>query len=333
MNNLTARFNVYLLTSNAPSVFKSGLTSIIPKLKNTKDPSKFRPITMSSLINKLFHKILAKRIENTIALDPRQKACIRRDSIAENMFLLKNIIYQYKQKLNPLQIYLLDVSKAFDSMSHDAIIAMSNRAGLPKTIIEYINNSYTDCKTQLKYKKGISPFIAVNRGVKQGNPMSHLLFNTVIYYAISDIPSSISIHNNSIVKYIAFADDLVLFAKDNYSLQAQVDHVLYRPKECGLDINSEKSTTLNIIINPKNIYLNSLKTMDRLIRSFVRRWLRLPKDTSLGVFYAPCGIGGLAITRIFLTIPVMRLRRINSIRGNDDPIIQIFPNNILYIIF
>ena len=266
LNNLTARFNVYLLTSNAPSVFKSGLTSLIPKLKNTKDPSKFRPITMSSLINKLFHKILAKRIENTIALDPRQKACIRRDSIAENMFLLKNIIYQHKQKLNPLQIYLLDVSKAFDSMSHDAIIAMSNRAGLPKTIIEYINNSYTDCKTQLKYKKGISPFIAVNRGVKQGNPMSHLLFNTVIYYAISDIPSSISIHNNSIVKYIAFADDLVLFAKDNYSLQAQVDHVLYRPKECGLDINSEKIKTLNIIINPKNIYLNSLKTMDRLIR-------------------------------------------------------------------
>ena len=39
---------------------------------------------------------------------------------------------------------------------------------------------------------------------------------------------------------MAFADDLVLFAKDDYSLQAQVDHVLYRLKECGLDINLEK---------------------------------------------------------------------------------------------
>ena len=51
------------------------------------------------------------------------------------------------------------VSKAFDSVSHDAIIAMSNRAGLPKTIIEYIKHSYTNCNTHLKYKKGISPCI------------------------------------------------------------------------------------------------------------------------------------------------------------------------------
>ena len=70
--------------------------------------------------------------------------------------------------------------------------------------------------------------------------MSSLLFNAVIDYAISDIPNSISIHNNSIVKYMAFADDLVLFAKDDSSLQAQLYHVLYRLKECGLDINPEK---------------------------------------------------------------------------------------------
>ena len=121
---------------------------------------------MSSLINRLFHKILAKRIENIIVLDPRQKAFIRRDGIAENIFLLKNIIYQHKQKLRPLKICLLDVSKAFDSVSHDAIIYIVNRAGLPKTIIEYIKYAYTNCNTQLKYNKGISPSILVNRGVK-----------------------------------------------------------------------------------------------------------------------------------------------------------------------
>ena len=75
-----------------------------------------------------------------------------------------------------------------------------------------IKYAYTNCNNQLKYKKGISPSISVNRGVKQGDPMSPLLFNAVIDYATSDLPSSISIHNNSIVKYMAFADDLVLFA-------------------------------------------------------------------------------------------------------------------------
>ena len=61
---------------------------------------------------------------------------------------------------------------------------------------------------------------------------------------------------------MAFADDILLFAKDDYSHQAQVDYVLYRLKECGLDINPEKSASLNSIINPKkkqwicNPYIN-----------------------------------------------------------------------------
>ena len=67
--------------------------------------------------------------------------------------------------------------------------------------------------------------------------MSPLLLKTVIYYEIYYLPSYISIHNNNMVTYVAFADDLVLFAKDEISLQTQVYHVLHILKECGLDIN------------------------------------------------------------------------------------------------
>ena len=55
--------------------------------------------------------------------------------------------------LRPLKICLLDISKEFDSVSHDAIISIDNRAGLPKTIIKYIKYVYTNCNTQFKYKK------------------------------------------------------------------------------------------------------------------------------------------------------------------------------------
>ena len=106
--------------------------------------------------------------------------------------------------------------------------------------------------------------------------MLTLFFNAVIDYVTSDLPSSISIHNNSTIKYMAFADDLVLFVKHENSLQAQVDHVLHRLKYCGIGINPAKSATLKIIINPKknqrisnpynfividNIFLKPLKLM------------------------------------------------------------------------
>ena len=76
--------------------------------------------------------------------------------------------------------------------------------------------------------------------------------------------------------------------------------------------------------------------MDRSIRAFVRRWLRLPSDTSLGVFYAPIGttivVSMSTITRLFLAIPVLRLKSISSIiiyRRNDDTIIQTLPDSVI----
>ena len=86
------RFNIYLLISTASSCYKKGLTTLIPKCKKPSDPSQFRPITLSSILCRLFHKIIARRIEASIKLDIRQKAFTRRDGIAENIFLLKNII-------------------------------------------------------------------------------------------------------------------------------------------------------------------------------------------------------------------------------------------------
>ena len=78
-----------------------------------------------------------------------------------------------------------------------------------------------------------------------------------------------------------------------------------------------------------NLYLNLLKTMDRSIRSFVRRCLRIASDTSLGVFYAPGSVGGISITRLFMAIPVLRLKRISSIRRNGDTIIQTLPDSVI----
>ena len=53
LNNITYRFNIYIISSTAPSAFKLGLTTLIPITKHSPEPSQYRPITMSSIFYRL----------------------------------------------------------------------------------------------------------------------------------------------------------------------------------------------------------------------------------------------------------------------------------------
>ena len=78
--------------------------------------------------------------------------------------------------------------------------------------------------TSLQSKSGVSTSIPVNSGVKQGDPMSPLLFKPVIDYVASELKgyNAISINDNThILKYIAFSNDLVIFGKYEACLQNQ----------------------------------------------------------------------------------------------------------------
>ena len=121
-----------------------------------------------------------------------------------------------------------------------------------------MKHAYDGCSTNLKYKSGVSISIPVNRGVKQGDPMSPLLFNSVIDYVTSELKdyNAISINDNThILKYMAFDDDLVIFGKDEACLQNQINIIMSGLKECGLNINLVKCATMNLIIHPtkKNV--------------------------------------------------------------------------------
>ena len=99
---------------------------------------------------------------------------------------------------------------------------------------------HIDCYTCLKYKCGILPSIPVNRGVKQGGPMSPILFNYVIDYAISKMADHIAISINNYlgkIKYMAYSDELVIFGKDQDSLQDQINIVMKDLIDCCFDIN------------------------------------------------------------------------------------------------
>ena len=100
---LLYRFNWWLLVGRCPDKLLLGETSHIPKDPlDTQDPAKYRPITVASTIIRCYHKILAKRFERELPIDPLQRGFETGDGVAINTFALDYAIFKSKTKYKNL---------------------------------------------------------------------------------------------------------------------------------------------------------------------------------------------------------------------------------------
>lgn len=249
---LAAHFNLWLMCGYQPTGLKEGVTVLIPKVLETAKPSDHRPITMGSVVGRAFHKILAARLSDHLPIDIRQKAFQKGDGIADNSWLLQSLIKDHTDELEPLCVTFIDVKKAFDSVSHDTIILAARRMGVPDRLLSYLRNIYTDVETRLRVEGELSEPISIGQGVRQGDPLSPVLFNTVIDWILAEQDPELSVRRgDQKVGHFAFADDLILLSRGGRAMQSKVGRLTESLGAAGLEVNQLKSASLRIQIDGK----------------------------------------------------------------------------------
>jgi len=164
--------------------------------------------------------------------------------------LLDAILWDATQNLQPLRLAVLDVSKAFDSVNHGAVLNAAARMGAPPPLLRYIAQSYDGCVTYLDCSRDLP--ILMTRGVKQGEPLSPILCNSVLDGVLRNIPDGVETKlGETSVPALAFADDLVLCARTSCGLRRSLDALQTCLSAAGLVLNVEKSATLAITIDAK----------------------------------------------------------------------------------
>jgi Reverse transcriptase (RNA-dependent DNA polymerase) len=246
-------FNFFLLSRSIPLTLLSGRTTFIPKTENAKNPDQFRPITVTSIIVRQFHKILADRIATDIPNRPEQKGFIRGvDGIGFNVTLLNNVIHDARTKRRELHLAILDLQKAFDSISQKGIMATLEEKNISLSFQEYMHSVFQNSSTRFFSKGWRSREIFPKRGVKQGDPLSGLLFNIGMDRVLAELPGNIGYWlNGSRIKAIAYADDVVLIASSRPGLQLLLKNFTEKVNEFGLTLNIRKSYTGSIVPSGK----------------------------------------------------------------------------------
>lgn len=243
----TLFLNLIMYTGSLEEELKHARTVLIPKGTGNIVPSNTRPLSITSVVVRHLHKILAKRLKLLHSFDSSQRAFIDCDGTMENLTILSTVLADARVSKRELHIATLDLRKAFDSVSHGAIIDTITELGFPKSFINYIRLLYTDSKTTLQYDS-TSTVLKVNQGVLQGDPISPLLFNAVIDRAIRQIPDEVGYRiNNTKINCVAYADDVILISTTREGLQSSIDAMTARLASFGLRVNIEKSSTLSLV--------------------------------------------------------------------------------------
>ena len=146
-----------LFSGCLPDQLCVGQTTLVPEEAGTSDPACFRPITVSSVLVRQFHRILARRLDKLRPVGIAHKGFRCVDGCAENLRLLRAAITAGTNSRNPSKLFIgyLDVRKAFDSVSHESLMLACQRIGVPELLISYISGVYQCSQTQTEARVSI----------------------------------------------------------------------------------------------------------------------------------------------------------------------------------
>ncbi|KAJ2941256.1 hypothetical protein O0L34_g3453 [Tuta absoluta] len=244
---LTEIFNEVLTTESIPKDWTNSTIILLHKKGDKGDIGNYRPISLMSNVYKVFSKIILSRISGTLDDNqPREQAGFRSNfSTIDHIHVLRQVLQKYNEYNKKYYLAFVDFNKAFDSLEHDYIWDALKRQGVQEKYICLLKNIYSQSTAQVKLET-IGEKFPIQRGVRQGDPISPKLFTAVLEMIHRNLDWShfgININGENL-SHIRFADDLVLFSECPKQLEEMLQQLSDESAKAGLSMNTTKTKTM-----------------------------------------------------------------------------------------
>ncbi|KAF7265658.1 hypothetical protein GWI33_020941, partial [Rhynchophorus ferrugineus] len=123
-------FNIFMVRGGLPEFLLKSRTIFIDKKKDPTSPADLRPISITPVLTRYFHEIIANRLR-TVEIDERQRAFTNADGCSENICLLDVALRHARRTLGSVYLASTDIAKAYDSVSFKALERTMLLKGLP----------------------------------------------------------------------------------------------------------------------------------------------------------------------------------------------------------
>ena len=199
---LTELFNLSIAGINIPVIWKNSVI-ILKSGKPREQIRSYRPISLLCPPMKILERLLLSSVEE-LGTRPSQHGFKPRHSTASALLPISaRVVSGFNQLKPPSRTIniVVDISKAFDTISHRLIIEMIHRSRLCHNLVRWIVAYLRGRRVSCIYQQHRSPSRRVWAGVPQGSVISPALFN----HFVSDCPTPD-------LDVTSYADDFTLLA-------------------------------------------------------------------------------------------------------------------------
>lgn len=177
---LTRLFNAILQHSHLPSQWKIAKVIMIPKAtKDTLFPHNNRPISVLSVISKIFEHLLKIRLFQHIHsrnIFPSHQFGFRPKFNTVAQITVEEIILQFNRREHAIDIFL-DTAKAFDKVWHQGLLYKLEQQEFPHQYIRLLQSYLSARSFFVSYKGTQSQQYPIIAGVPQGSVLAPLPHN------------------------------------------------------------------------------------------------------------------------------------------------------------
>lgn len=130
---------------------------------------------------RLFAKGFASRLAPVAhkIIHPNQSAFIKGRSILDGIVILHEVIHEIKHSKEKVFILKIDFKKAHDRVRWDFLEEVLHKKGFDHKWVSWMMQLVRGGHTAININGEVGPYFANARGVRQGDPISPLLFNII----------------------------------------------------------------------------------------------------------------------------------------------------------
>jgi hypothetical protein len=198
------------------------MISLIPKIKEANNIRQYKPICLLNVDYKWFTKVLTMRLTPFAGklISETRTTFIPGRYILEGIIILHETLHELRVSKTPGVILKLDFEKAYDKVSWKFMMEVLRKKNFPNKWLDWMKQIIEGGKVGININGTPGSFFNTHRGLRQGDPLSPLLFNLVSdalatmlekAKAANQIRGLIPHLVEGGLTYLQYADDTIIF--------------------------------------------------------------------------------------------------------------------------